>query len=198
MSSSCTYSVSQICPRLYWDRVNQLYTYVSYYAWCCSVFSFFFFNWLHIICYKFWFCNDESPHCLLHPPFSMLQDRFKFSHCLLTSSQFVFIFWDAALKCTALSLQIELFYMYGKVTTPLFFLFVLIFLERLLFLRISNQHVSHKCFFHIQGYGVIWSHLPVFTQLGQKNIYFAVVQPQQIPHLRLLGTPITLNELIAQ
>lgn len=99
-------------------------THMSHYAWYCSVF---FFNWIHIICYKFWFCNDESPHCLLHPPFSMLQDRFKLSQRLLTSSQFVSIFWDAALKCIAVSLQIELFYMYGKVTTQLFFLFVLIF-----------------------------------------------------------------------
>lgn len=84
----------------------------------------FYFYWLHIICYKFWFCNDESPLCLLQSPFPMLQNRFNFSQCLLTSSQFAFLFWDATHKGTTLGLQIECadrgLYVYRKVTAQSF------------------------------------------------------------------------------
>lgn len=84
----------------------------------------FYFYWLHIICYKFWFCSDESPLCLLQSPFPMLQNRFNFSQCLLTSSQFAFLFWDATHKGTTLGLQIECadrgLYVYRKVTAQSF------------------------------------------------------------------------------
>lgn len=155
MSSSCTHSVSQSCPKLSGAESSScahVCHITSLGLFCLFIFidsklsaiNFNFEMMNHLTA----FYNVPSPCCktdLNSVNVSHLQKCSKYpinGWCLLTSLQFVFIFWDASLYAQH-EVYTELFHIYRKIAIQSFLLFVLNSLETLLFLRIPCHYIPH-------------------------------------------------------